>query len=50
MDAMALVEHSPPEDLQAAREAVELIRRRGYDRGKDLRVALARILAMRPEA
>jgi Nucleotidyl transferase AbiEii toxin, Type IV TA system len=49
-DALALIEHSNTEDLQVAREAVELITRRGYERGKDLRADLGRVLAMRPDA
>jgi hypothetical protein len=49
-DALALIEHSNTEDLQVAREAVELITRRGYERGKDLRADLGRVLAMCPDA
>lgn len=48
-DAMSLIESASFAEIQRAKEAVELIARRGYDRGKDLRAALARVLALRPE-
>ena len=35
-DFATLVQHASRRDLLAAREALELIARRGYDRGKDL--------------
>jgi predicted nucleotidyltransferase len=47
MDALALVEKADEIDLQEAREAVELILRRGFDRGKDLRAELGAVLRMR---
>ena len=49
MDAIALIQSADLRDLQEAREAIELIIRRGFDRGKDLRAALAGVLAVRPE-
>jgi hypothetical protein len=39
------VPFATPADLQFAREAVDLISRRGYDRGKNLTAELARLLA-----
>jgi len=50
MDAIALIATADLRELQETRDAIELIARRGYDRGKDLRAALARVLAMRPES
>jgi predicted nucleotidyltransferase len=49
MDAIALIQSAGVRDLQDAREAIELIIRRGFDRGKDLRATLAGVLAVRPE-
>jgi hypothetical protein len=33
------------QELQRARETLELIERRGFDRGKDLQAALAQLLS-----
>ena len=44
-DARALLEVASPPDLQQAREALDLIERRGFDRGKDLQAELGEILA-----
>jgi hypothetical protein len=46
-DALALLETADGVDLQEAREALELIVRRGFDRGRDLRASLARVLRLR---
>jgi hypothetical protein len=35
-----------PDDLQQAREALELIADRGFHRGKDLKMELARVLEL----
>lgn len=48
-DAIALIAVARPRDLLEAEQALELIARRGYDRGKDLRTALERVLSIRPE-
>lgn len=48
-DAMALIEVASPGDLQETSAALELIALRGYDRGKDLRAALTRVLALHRE-
>jgi predicted nucleotidyltransferase len=44
-DLRALLEVAKPDDLALAREAIELIRRRGFDRERDLAAALAELLA-----
>ena len=44
-DLRLLLDHAGPLDLQMAREALVLIDRRGYHRGKDLMVELARFLS-----
>jgi predicted nucleotidyltransferase len=49
-DAIALIEVASLGDLLVAKEAIELIARRGYDRGKDLRAVLARVISLRPES
>lgn len=49
MDALALLQQADAADLQEAREALELIDRRGFDRGKDLLAALDQVLRMRPD-
>ena len=49
-DAIALIATARPRDLREAEHALELIGRRGYDRGKNLRSALERVLSTRPEA
>ena len=48
-DFATLAQHASERDLQEAREALELIARRGYDRGKDLQVEFARLLERAPE-
>jgi len=45
VDLAALVRVAGPQDLQHARAATALIRRRGYHRGRDLAVELERLLA-----
>ncbi len=44
-DLSALVAHADDADLGLARRGVELIAARGYDRGRDLAAARARLLA-----
>jgi hypothetical protein len=41
-DVRSLIRHMPIGDLQEARETLDLISRRGFDRGKNLQVELAR--------
>ncbi len=48
-DALALRAVADPEEIQQGREALVLIARRGYDRGKDLQAELGRVLAQRLE-
>jgi predicted nucleotidyltransferase len=48
-DLVTLVGVATPADLQQARAAVALIERRGFDRGRDLRAELERLLADRPD-
>ena len=47
-DFATLVQHAKPRDIQEAREALELIARRGYDRGKNLQIEFAKLLAGAP--
>jgi hypothetical protein len=44
-DVQSLLQHASLEELQRARETLELIERRGFHRGKDLQAELARLLA-----
>jgi len=44
-DIAALIGAATPADLELAREAVDLITARGFDRGRDLRAALAQAVA-----
>ena len=44
-DIAALIGAATPADLELAREAVDLITARGFDRGRDLRAALAEAVA-----
>ncbi len=48
-DARQLLRVAPTEDLQLARESLELIAQRGFDRDKDLQGELARLLALADE-
>ncbi len=48
-DFATLVQHATELDLLEAREALELISRRGFDRGKDLQAEFARLLERAPE-
>ncbi len=48
-DFATLVQHATERDLLEAREALELIARRGFDRGKDLQAEFARLLERAPE-
>jgi Nucleotidyl transferase AbiEii toxin, Type IV TA system len=47
-DFATLVQHATERDLLDAREALELITRRGYDRGKDLQAEFAKLLDRAP--
>ena len=48
-DARQLLRVASAEDLHLARESLELIRQRGYDRDKDLQGELARLLELADE-
>ncbi len=48
MDLLALYASATQEDLQMAREAITLIAQRGYDRGRDLHMALDNVIAFAP--
>ncbi len=48
-DFATLTQHASERDLLEAREALELISRRGYDRGKDLQAEFARLLERAPQ-
>jgi Ribonuclease G/E len=43
-DARSLVRHADPTEIRRAREAAELIARRGFDRGKNVQAELERLL------
>jgi len=45
-DCQFLWRRMRPDDLQQAREALELISERGFHRGKDLKAELARVLEL----
>lgn len=47
-DFATLANHASERDLQKAREALELIARRGYDRGKDLQAEFVKLLGRAP--
>ncbi len=48
-DFATLVQHASERDLSDAREALELISRRGFDRGKDLQADFARLWERAPK-
>lgn len=48
-DALELLRVAAPEDLHLARESLELITQRGFDRDKDLQGELAKLLEMADE-